>query len=156
MKKILISITIALLALPALCDTLSHSSGFELWAPDEWTRANRGDQLALLSPDGTCAIFLDVLESMNPDSAGRSMEERLADAVTDFKITEGPRELAQNGLAGHSIQGRGTVDGVAVDCRLTDFNIKEARITIVLTCHTEARAEHGPTIDRIMASLKSD
>jgi hypothetical protein len=156
MKKILLILMLAALALPVLADTLAHSSGFELWAPDEWTRAELGDQLALISPDGFAQMLVSVSPTTQTGVFQGTLEEQLGDVVTAFQVTTGPQDLTLNGLNGRSIRGQGSVDGVAVDCSLAVFRVKNSDITIVQTCHSKSMPEHEPMMDRILASLKSN
>lgn len=123
--------------------------------PDAWVTEVDGEVLNTKSADDEAAIMFTVVEGDQLAEALDAAEKGVKEFVKDAKVeNEDGVDVTVNGMAGKAIEGKGTVEGAAVEFGVLVLKTKAGKFLFVLGM-AKAGGKHQKEIDSIFQSIKS-
>lgn len=87
----------------------------KLWVPAGWTVEDGPGEIIMTEPHGEVAMRFAVIDAADLGAALLDVGARVLTEVDDVALDGAPGELTVNGMSGLYQDGKGTIDGVAVD-----------------------------------------
>ena len=158
MKKLTLCLMAGLIAVPALSSarTYPHATAkVQIDIPDNWKTETDEDTLAAEAPDGNLALFFGVMKATELDAALEALDEELSALVQNLRPTGEVEKITINGMEGALIEGKGTVDGTAIEVALVILVTRGGKVLVGLGMGTpDAVKRYDPDIERIFKSIR--
>lgn len=141
----------------ALADTYTDKlAKVQVTIPGDFNTTRNGQTLTVSAPDETVSMVIDSLAETDLEAAGKAIDKRAAEQVSDLKFKGSPRKVKINGLAGVTLTGSGTVKTKAVRVNTMALITPANRVFFVITTvNDDATKAAAPVVQQILSSIKA-
>ncbi|MFT7621716.1 MAG: putative Zn-dependent protease [Myxococcota bacterium] len=158
MTRVLILAALAAMLIPATSSarTYPHETAkVEVTIPDAWKVEADDDVLSATSADEMLGLVFTVLPAAAIDEALDQLDKELASFITDMEPDGKPSEVTINGMKGITIDGKGKIEGVAMDIGLMILEAPSGKVVMVLGFAAKGTMDkHERAVQGIFKSLK--
>jgi len=158
MKRSLVAVVAALLALPAV----SSAKDFEhaearlgIWIPDDWHTETEDAVLAARDPAEEVGVLFVVLDAADVEKAAEELGTVLDEIVTEVEPIGEPTDGKVNGMDARFLDGKGEAGGREVRFSLGLVVTPAGKVTMMLGIAETAKfGPHEADVGRILRGVK--
>ena len=150
------TLLVAPAAAPLSAEELNHNEArVKVWIPDGWTQEADEQSLIINDPAEEVMVVFLVVEGSKIETALDAMEQELASIVENVTSEGEPQEVELNGMPAIVLDGKGTVEGEAVDLGIAVLRTPADKALLVFAiAKSSAVAKHEKTIEKILSGIK--
>lgn len=155
MKKILMILVVLIAASAISAKKYPHAdSGVVVDIPGSWEVTGDDHSLNAGTKDGHAHLSFIVMPAESVEAAMNALDAELAKVVQN--LTHGAGEdVTVNGMQGHTVDGKGTVEGQPVEVGVMILKTPKDKILVVFGIISEAGAKkHHNALVRILTGIK--
>ena len=158
MTRTLALTVLSVLLIPALSLAKTHTHApakVQVDIPDNWKVEAEDDTLSATSADETLGLVFTILAASDVDAALDALDEELSSFITGLRPTGDAKPATVNGMRGVSVDGKGTIEGVAMDIGLMVLQAPSGKVIVILGFAAEGTmGQHERDVQSIFQSLK--
>lgn len=148
---------VAFFAAPALfAGDVNHTEAqVKVWIPDDWAQEADADSLIITDPNDEVMVAFLVVDSENITAALDAMEAELSKIVEEISSETEPKEIKLNGMPAVVLDGKGKVQGEAVDLGIVIILTPAKKALLVFAIAQSATvANHEKTIEKVLGGIR--
>jgi predicted Zn-dependent protease len=156
----LASLAVLLVALPslALAEKKTHAEAkVSIDVPAGWKSEAEEHTLTMSDPNEEAVIALMVVDAKDLEKAADALDKEIGNAVSDLKWDGEPSEVKVNGMDGMAVDGKGKIEGKAVDVGVLLVVSPAGKVVLVLGAVESSKAKkHEAQLEKILKSIKPE
>jgi hypothetical protein len=126
----------------------------QLWIPPGWHVDDAPGEIVMRDPDGDVALRFAVVDAKDLGGALLEVGAHVLTEVDDVQLVGTPGDLTVNGMPGLYQDGKGTIDGVAVDLGVGVIDTPADKFLVVVGAADSAHfAEHEGEVKEVLARI---